>query len=96
MGGSFRGILNHEDDHITLKYPLNQFEKQGSFMAYAGCNNLIATCHKKFNNAKRFNGIPYQQPYDVFVHPADNSPPYWIDSEVITRDSHGVIHPMGL
>ena len=97
MGGSFRGILKHEDDHITLKYPLNQFEKQGSFMAYAGCNYSFEQCHKKFNNAKKFSGIPYQQPYDVFVHPVDNSPPYWVGGDGIKLiDSHGEIHPMGV
>ena len=34
MGNSFRAIKVHEDDHITIKYPIAESDKQGSFVVY--------------------------------------------------------------
>lgn len=95
MGNSLRSIVNHSGNSITIKYPINLSDRQGIFLAYPGCSGLFKTCAERFGNTDNFNGIPYIQPYDVFKHPADRGA-YWIDDEVIVRDSKCTLYDMNL
>lgn len=95
MGNSVRAIVEHKDRYVLIKYPINRSEWSGSFIVYPGCSQLFSNCAKRFNNTDNFNGIPYIQPYDAFKHSVDKGA-YWIDSTVIVRDSHMVIHSMSL
>ena len=96
MGNCTRQIKKHEDNRILLKYPINESDKQGSFMAYPGCSNLFIICARKFGNTDNFSGIPYQEPYDVYLHPANNRHAYWENGNIVYRDTHGKLHTMGL
>jgi len=96
MGNVKRGIKEHKDNYVIIKYPINLSEREGEFMIYPGCDCLFQVCHRKFSNTDNFSGIPYIQPYDAFKHPVDNRLPYWVDDSIISRDTHGKIHQMGL
>jgi len=95
MGNSFRQIIKHSGNRITIKYPINLVDRQDVFYVYPGCNNLFTECHRKFGNTAHFSGIPYQQPYDAFKHPTIKGV-YWVDSEVIVRDSNATVYNMSL
>lgn len=90
MGNAYRQIRSHIGNTIVIKYPIGAYDRAGSFVAYPGCNGLFSVCHNKFNNINNFSGVPYIQKYDAFVHPVDKGA-YWINSEVILRDTHGRI-----
>lgn len=91
MGHSFRAIVEHKDNMIKIKYPVQEADKQANFTVYPGCGNIFEKCAKKFNNTDNFSGIPYVQPYNPYTH-ASGKGAYWIDSEVIVRDSNRVIY----
>ena len=91
MGGSYRAISLHEDNHITIKYPIAESDKQGSFTAYPGCNGLFLTCHSKFNNTDNFTGVSYCKPMDP-VKNRTGVGSYWINTSVITRGTDGYIN----
>lgn len=95
MGNCFRSIKLHQGRGILLKYPLMPSEKTGSFKAYPGCNALFKNCAEKFGNTDNFSGVPYIQPYNAFTHPVDKGA-YWIDDEVIKRDTNGNIYTPNL
>lgn len=91
MGNSYRAIKVHEDDHITIKYPIAESDKQGSFIVYPGCNGLFLTCHSKFNNTDNFTGVSYCKPMDP-VKNRTGVGSYWINTSVITRGTDGFIN----
>lgn len=95
MGNSFRQIVKHSGQTITIKYPINLVDRKDVFYVYPGCNNLFTECHRKFNNTSHFSGIPYQQPYNAFKHPTDKGV-YWIDSNLVYRDTDRKIYEMDL
>lgn len=95
MGNSVRAVVAHKDRYVQIKYPINRSEWSGSFVIYPGCSQLFSICAKRFGNTDNFNGIPYCQPYDAFKHPVDKGA-YWIDDEVILRDSRMAIYQMNL
>lgn len=92
MGNATRQIKLHEDNRIVIKYPISKSDKEGSFMAYPGCSGVFQFCATRFNNTDNFSGIPVQQPYDVFKHPADNRHAYWVNGNVVTRDTNGAVY----
>nr|DAT40163.1 MAG TPA: minor tail protein [Caudoviricetes sp.] len=96
MGNVKRGIKEHKDNYIIIKYPINLADRLGEFMIYPGCDCLFPVCHRKFNNTDNFSGIPYIQPYDAFKHAVDNRPAYWVDDAVVQRDTKGHIHNIGV
>lgn len=91
MGNSYRAIKVHDDNHITIKYPIMESDKQGSFVVYPGCNGLFLTCNSKFKNTDNFTGVPYTRPYDSIKN-RNGTPHYWINDSVIRRDSKGEIY----
>lgn len=82
MGASFRQIVKHSGNQITIKYPINLVDRKDVFYVYPGCNNLFSECHRKFSNTAHFSGIPYQQPYDAFKHPTIKGV-YWVDDNIV-------------
>lgn len=91
MGNCYRAITEHKDSMIKLKYPVPETEQFGSFVAYPGCSNLFSVCADRFSNTDNFSGIPYTQPYNPYTHVAGKGV-YWINSEVISRDTHGTVY----
>lgn len=90
MGKMFRYVSKHVGDTIWFKYPLNKNLTEYSFTLYPGCDGLFSTCATKFGNTDHFTGVPYTPPTDPTVNPTGKGT-YWIDSLVITRDSHGFV-----
>ncbi len=95
MGNCFRGIKEHINDTIYINYPIMRSERQGTFYVWPGCQQLFNICHERFKNTDRFSGIPYQQPYDAFKHPTIKGG-YWIDGNIVYRDTKGNIKTMNL
>lgn len=91
MGNSFRGILKHEADCITIKYPINISDLSGSFIAYPGCDGLFGTCASRFNNTDNFSGVPYVQPYNAYSTSVENHPVYWTHGNIKVSDTKGYI-----
>lgn len=91
MGNSYRAVLLHKDNMIKLKYPINEADVQGSFVAYPGCSNIFSVCASRFGNTDNFSGIPYVKPYNPYTHVVGGGA-YWINSSVIIRDTHGFVY----
>ena len=90
IGNSLRTVAKHESDWVLLKYPIPPSDRTvGEFTIYPGCNGNFETCAEKFSNTDNFSGIPYIQPYDVFRHPVTNDIAYWINGNVVFRDTDG-------
>ena len=96
MGNIKRAVKLHKDNYVLIKYPISLNDRSPEFTIYPGCDCLFQVCHRKFNNTDNFSGIPYIQPYDAFKHPATNRLPYWVDDEVVERDTKGHIYTMGV
>lgn len=91
LGDSWRAISKHTDDIITIKYPILESDKQvGSFTAYPSCNQKFTLCNSRFKNTDNFSGVPYIEPYNAFTHPVDKGA-YWIDGNIVYRDTNGKI-----
>ena len=95
MGNSVRAVVKHDNNYVRLKYPINKSEERDRFMVYPGCSNLFTKCAEKFNNTDNFNGIPYIQPYDAFKHPVGTGG-YWVDGNIVYRDTFGNIKVPGV
>ena len=58
---------------------------------------LGANCARRFGNTDNFNGIPYIPPYNVYKHNGYSGRlPYWVDGNIVVRDTKGTIYTMGL
>lgn len=95
MGDSKRAIKLHNGNYVELKYPIPQSSKSTGFTVYPGCDGLFKTCAERFGNTTNFTGIPYKQPYNAFKHPVDKGA-YWVDSDVIRRDTDAEISQIQL
>lgn len=96
MGNSLRQITLHSVDRITIKYPIMKNELTDKFTVYPGCGCLFETCATRFGNTDNFSGIPYQVPYDAYYHPVSNSLPYWVNGNIVERDTNGRLHTPSL
>lgn len=91
MGTTYRQISKHVGDTITIKYPIPNYDLQGTFMIYPGCDGNFSVCHRRFGNTDNFSGIPYIQPYNAFLHPVGKGA-YWVDGNIVYRDTDGTIY----
>ena len=96
MGSCRRAIKEHKGNMIILKYPITPEDWESEFTVYPSCNGVFQICARRFHNQDNFSGIPYIQPYDAFLHPVSNSLGYWIDGNIVIRDTKGKIHTAGL
>ena len=97
MGNSLRAITKHESDWVQIKYPLGIDDKTlGKFTIYPGCNGTFRQCAEKFENTDNFSGIPYIQPYDALRHPVSADVAYWVDGNIVYRNTHGSLKQMNL
>lgn len=62
-GGEVRSIVEgdvaSDPDRVRVDLPFRSFVVGEGASVYAGCDLLLATCDKKFNNTLRFQGYPY-------------------------------------
>lgn len=96
MGNSIRQIALHNFNKIIIKYPIAPNEMKDKFTVYPGCRCLFDTCATRFGNTDNFSGIPYQAPYDAYYHPVSNRLPYWIDGNIVYRNTNGTLYSMNL
>jgi len=88
MGNSYRAIVKAEADWLQIKYPIRSDDWQGSFKVYPGCENTFSVCARKFENTDNFSGVPYIVPYNAFTHDTGHGV-YWVDGNIVIRDTHG-------
>lgn len=90
MGTSIRSVVEHKADWVRIKYPLALSDKSaGKFTIYPGCNSIFEVCARKFQNTDNFSGVPYIQPYDAFNHPVSADHAYWVNGNIVDRDTNG-------
>jgi uncharacterized phage protein (TIGR02218 family) len=89
FNGSARLISEHKGDKVQLKYPFTQ-RPYGDVTVSPGCDFLFATCAKRFSNTLNFTGCLYVSPTDPQKKEVGKGI-YWVDSQVIQRDTHGYI-----
>ncbi|MCM0759934.1 phage BR0599 family protein [Sporomusa sphaeroides DSM 2875] len=89
FNGSSRLIVEHKGDRVRLKYPFPQVP-YGDVTVSPGCDFLFATCAKRFSNTLNFTGCLYVPPTDPQKKEVGRGV-YWVDSQVIQRDTHGFV-----
>ena len=65
FGGTYRTIVNHVGNDVTLFYKFTDLESENSVDAYPGCNGTRETCRDKFDNIVHnlgFTDIPQENP----------------------------------
>ncbi len=81
-GGETRSIVEgdvaSDPDRVRIDLPFRDFSVGQGASVYAGCDLLIATCHKKFDNAINHQGYPYIpeiDPANTELPPGDRKSP---------------------
>lgn len=92
--GNIRLIAEHVGVICRLKYPFSLKPRNNVFVA-PGCDLLYKTCLKKFNNSDNFTGFPYVAPTDSEKNPTGKGV-YWMDSQVVRRDTNGFVGNISL
>ena len=59
FGGTYRAIVNHVGNNVTLAYKFTDLESGNSVDAYPGCDGKIETCRDKYGNITHFLGFPF-------------------------------------
>lgn len=88
-GENIRLIRDHAGDKITLQYPFATPPRHDVVVA-PGCDSLFRTCVVKFHNHLNFSGCPYVPPIDPTKKQVGQGV-YWVDSQVVQRDSQGFV-----
>lgn len=56
---TYRTIVKHVGNDITLTYSFNTLVTGNSVDAYPGCDGAIGTCYDKYSNIDSYFGFPY-------------------------------------
>ncbi|SEJ35023.1 phage conserved hypothetical protein BR0599 [Propionispira arboris] len=95
VGGRFyydnqvRMIESHKGEVITIRYPFLRNPYNDAIVT-PGCSHLFSICAKRFKNTDNFTGFPYIKPTDSEKNPVGKGI-YWVDSQVVNRDSKGFV-----
>ena len=92
--GHIRMITSHKGNVCTLRYPFH-LKPRNDVIVLPGCDKIFKTCVKKFKNADNFTGFPYCPPTDAEKNPTGTGT-YWMDGNIVVRDTKGFVHTMGL
>lgn len=92
--GQVRLIESHEGDYIMLRYPFSGIVVQ-QLTVTPGCGHLFKLCARRFQNEKNFTGCPYVPPTDPEKNPTGQGA-YWMDSQVVQRDTDGFVGTISL
>ncbi len=87
--GSSRMMVEHKGDTVKLKYPFIETPRNEATVS-PGCDHLFKTCAKRFGNAINFTGCPYVPPANPEKTSAGRGV-YWVDSQIIQRDTDGYV-----
>lgn len=58
-GNTWRMIVAHTSDTITLTGSIPGLAANAAFTVYPGCDHLPATCNSKFGNIPNYGGLPW-------------------------------------
>lgn len=92
--GFVRMIAHHKKDKLRLKYPF-MANPHNVVRILPGCDYLFKTCAIRYNNQLNFTGCPYVAPTNPEKNPAGKGA-YWIDSQVVQRDTDGFVGSISL
>lgn len=87
--GHIRQIVEHVGDRIRLKYPFINTPRNDVTVA-PGCDQLFKTCAKRFHNTLNFTGCLYVSPANPQKTNVGKGV-YWVDSQVVQRDTDGFV-----
>jgi uncharacterized phage protein (TIGR02218 family) len=65
LATEYRRIVAHAGDTLTLSAPAN-VPAGTAVTAYPGCDQLLQTCHDKFDNVINYGGCPWLPSSDAF------------------------------
>ena len=90
FNGQVRMIASHKGEVCTLKYPFS-LRPRNNVVVLPGCDKTFNTCVKRFGNALNFTGFPYCPPTDAEKNPTGVGT-YWVNGNIVFRDTNGYIH----
>ncbi len=93
-GNNVRMVDAHVGDTISLRYPFSDTPRNEAVIS-PGCDHLFSTCVAKYNNSLNFTGCPYVPPTDPTRNPTGGGV-YWVDSQVVQRDTDGFVGTISL
>jgi hypothetical protein len=65
LGTEYRRIVAHVGDTLTLSAPAN-VSAGTAVIVYPGCDQLLQTCHDKFDNVVNYGGCPWLPSSNAF------------------------------
>lgn len=87
--GQIRRVDVHKGNIVTLRYPFLRKPVNNAIIT-PGCNHLFPSCAKFFHNTLNFAGFPYVAPTNSEKNPVGKGA-YWLDSQVVQRDTDGFV-----
>lgn len=84
-----RRVDSHKGNVVTIRYPFLRPPRNEAVIT-PNCNHLFSVCAERFQNALNFTGFPYVPPTDPEKNPTGQGA-YWLDSEVVARDTDGFV-----
>ncbi|VBB05561.1 Hypothetical protein LUCI_0771 [Lucifera butyrica] len=87
--GGIRQIAEHVDDRVKVKYPFLSTPRNEIVVA-PGCDHLFKTCATRFRNTLNFTGCLYVPPANPEKTNVGKGA-YWVDSQVVQRDTNGFV-----
>lgn len=88
-GDNVRMIDSNKEDKLVLRYPFPT-TPMNEVIIYPGCDQLFRTCALRYHNTLNFTGCPYVPPA-TDKNTKVGKGVYWVDSQVIQRDTDGFI-----
>jgi len=88
-GDNVRMIQSNKGNKLVLRYPFPT-TPMNNVTIYPGCNHLFRTCATKFHNTLNFTGCPYVPPA-TGTNTKVGQGVYWVDSQVVQRDTDGYV-----
>lgn len=88
-GDNVRMIDSNKDDALTLRYPFSS-TPMNTVTIYPGCDQLFKTCALRYDNTLNFSGCPYVPPA-VTDKTKVGKGVYWVDSQIVQRDTDGFV-----
>lgn len=88
-GENCRMVASHVGDTVWLRYPFPATPRDNANIL-PGCDHLFTTCAAKYQNHLNFFGFPYVPPANPEKKNV-GSGVYWVDSQVVQRDTDGFV-----
>jgi uncharacterized phage protein (TIGR02218 family) len=87
--GSARLIREHKGNKVVLQYPFITMP-HNEVIVIPGCDHTFKTCAVRYQNTEHFTGFLYVPPIDPTKKKVGHGI-YWVDSQVVQRDTDGFI-----